>query len=174
MADPRKQPLAEHDVMRWSLQVPGVRSNPVPPEDPSQLRPMVCLHVLVRAPTEWLVGSDHRARAVHDVLDRCLNPDVGGPDSLQPRSSMSRTRRPSSSTSWRADTEICRASGTSSSASTNVISRATSATLPSFQLEPDAPYVPLSNWLAVPPVGLSSGGPGCSRYRLLGGRIALE
>jgi len=38
---------------------------------------MVCLHVLLRVPTEWLVRSDHHARRVHDLLDRCDRPDVG-------------------------------------------------------------------------------------------------
>jgi hypothetical protein len=38
---------------------------------------MVCLHVLVRAPTERLVRADHHARRVNDVLDRCHSPDAG-------------------------------------------------------------------------------------------------
>ena len=47
------------------------------PKNLSQLDPMVCLHVLVRPPTGWLVRSYHRARCVHDVLHRCHSPDVG-------------------------------------------------------------------------------------------------
>jgi len=37
---------------------------------------MVCLHVLVGAPTEWRVRPDHHARRVLDILDRCHSPDV--------------------------------------------------------------------------------------------------
>ena len=77
MADAREQPLAEHNFVLEPLQFQRVSNDPLLPEDLSQLDPMVCIHVLVRAPTEWLVRADHHARCVHDVLDRCQSPDVG-------------------------------------------------------------------------------------------------
>ena len=77
MADTREQPLAEHDFVWEPLQFQGVSNDPLLPKNLSQLDPMVCLHVLVRPPTGWLVRSYHRARCVHDVLHRCHSPDVG-------------------------------------------------------------------------------------------------
>ena len=144
----REQPLAEHNFVPEPIQFQSVSNDPLLPEDLSQLDPMVCIHVLVRAPTEWLVRSDHHARCVHDVLDRCQSPDVGRAQVLQPLSSRSRTRPPPTSTaSWRADTDIRR--GTSTSTSTKVTSRVTGVTRSSLQLQPVELEVPLKDGLGV-------------------------